>query len=349
MTIQIITNTDKKVTVDTTVTNELKCESCVNVTDSTICDTCKNQSLYSTVDIQNAVTEVTKRAEMFYRGMDKELQVLEIEIRKGLRSFLTVGKNLAIIQEKTLYKTRGYDTFEQYCKEVLDVTRQQGYRLIRAYRLYTVLKDSYKGGKLPQTESQCRPLTDPDLSDLDVTLIWAIVVESGKITALNITNAVKEYKGEIKAPSEGENLPFNPDSKDSDTSVQGKDSIPVKSVNNASETKETKETKESGTDVTNEQGVPAIGTPAPKESEQGTVPTVTKGDIVAENLLLKAQIAQLELELAQAKVTNVSNSGIPRNKMSMMLFKTGYNVLLKTVSDDQKTELTELYNSLIGR
>lgn len=311
--------------------------------------------------IENLTTTLTPNSSMFYRGMDKELQLLELEIRKGLRSFVIVGKNLATIQEKGLYKSRGFDSFEKYCKDTLDISRQQGYRLINASKIYAMLKDSYKGGKLPQSESQCRPLTDPDLSTLDVTLIWAIVVESGNITALSISKAIKQYRGDYSEPSEialnAEIMPFALDSENSSVSAPETSQKSENSVNNAPDNDlPLIGVPELKVDTPDTDKVSPIGdTPADKkaetkESDKGTeVTNVSKGDLVAENLLLKAQVQELELKLLKAQNETKGTNNVPRSKMAILLYKAGFNVLLKSVTDDQKIELTELYNNLTGR
>lgn len=313
--------------------------------------------------IENLTTTLTPNSSMFYRGMDKELQLLELEIRKGLRSFVIVGKNLATIQEKGLYKSRGFDSFEKYCKDTLDISRQQGYRLINASKIYAMLKDSYKGGKLPQSESQCRPLTDPDLSTLDVTLIWAIVVESGNITALSISKAIKQYRGDYSEPDkmtpngdtvQAENLPFIPDTESSRVKVTETSKESENSENNATDTDTlpligVPELKQDTPDTGK---VTPIGdTPADKkDTDKGAeVTNVSKGDLVAENLLLKAQVQELELKLLKAQNETKGTNNVPRSKMAILLYKAGFNVLLKSVTDDQKIELTELYNNLTGR
>lgn len=369
MTISIINPAQNDTTATTTKGNVTE-EGNVTTKENVTCVT----DAMSETEVETPETLPAKNDSMYYHGMDKELQLLELEIRKGLRSFVTVGHNLGVIQDKELYKTRGYTTFELYCKEVFDFTRQQGYRLIRASKIYAMLKDSYKGGKLPQTESQCRPLTSPDLNDLDITLIWAIVVESGKITAVSIDKAIKEYRGDgyntdsnqlvtpkveakenvsketgSKEPNlnvscdtdqadDTENLPFTPDSEKTGVSVQGAGSTPEKGVNNATDKVDT---KGSSTEPVTD------GTKPERHECDGTKPE-SKGDLIAENLLLKAQIQELELKLAQAKMAQGKGT-VPQSKMALQLFKTGYNVLLKTVSEDQKAELTDLYNSLTGR
>ena len=315
--------------------------------------------------IENLTTALTPNSSMFYRGMDKELQLLELEIRKGLRSFVTVGKNLATIQEKGLYKSRNFDSFEKYCKDTLDISRQQGYRLINASKIYTMLKDSYKGGKLPQSESQCRPLTDPDLSTLDVTLIWAIVVESGNITALSISKAIKQYRGDYSEPDKqsevkqnAEIMPFALDAEKTDTETPTNQTKSENSENNATDTDTLPliGVPELKVDTLDTEKVSPIGdTPADKkDTDKGTdkgteVTNVSKGDLVAENLLLKAQVQELELKLLKAQNDTKGTNSVPRSKMAIMLYKAGFNVLLKSVTDDQKTELTELYNNLTGR
>lgn len=313
-------------------------------------------------DKLNAATALVPNSTMFYRGMDKELQRLEIEIRQGLRSFVTVGKNLATIQEKGLYKLRGFDSFEKYCKDTLDISRQQGYRLINASKIYTMLKDSYKGGKLPQSESQCRPLCDPDLSNLDVTLIWAIVVESGSITALSISKAIKQYRGDYSEPDKqsevkqnAEIMPFALDAEKTDTETPTNQTKSENSENNATDLPLIG-VPELKVDAPEPDKVTPIGyTPEDKKdtdkvTDKGTeVTNVSKGDLVAENLLLKAQVQELELKLLKAQNETKGTNSVPRSKMAILLYKAGFNVLLKSVTEDQKNELTELYNNLTGR
>lgn len=77
-------------------------------------------------------------------------------IARGLRSFVGVGQALAAIRDGRFYKP-GYATFEQYCQERWQISRQQGHRLVNAAE--TACNLSPIGDKpQPTTESQCRPL-----------------------------------------------------------------------------------------------------------------------------------------------------------------------------------------------
>lgn len=52
-------------------------------------------------------------------------------IRTGLRTFLDVGRALARIQEQHLYADE-FETFEEYCRQKLKMSRSYGYRMIEA-------------------------------------------------------------------------------------------------------------------------------------------------------------------------------------------------------------------------
>ena len=47
----------------------------------------------------------------------RPLQELEQIVERGLANFVEVGRALAEISERKLYRAEGFDTFEKYCAE----------------------------------------------------------------------------------------------------------------------------------------------------------------------------------------------------------------------------------------
>jgi hypothetical protein len=59
---------------------------------------------------------------------NKRLEELKQAIRRNLKAFYEVGSALMEIRESRLYK-QDYDTFEDYCRDRWDMTRQYAYNL----------------------------------------------------------------------------------------------------------------------------------------------------------------------------------------------------------------------------
>ena len=94
-----------------------------------------------------------------------------------------------------------YATFEDYCRERWGLTRRHVNRQIAAASVVSNLGPI--GPKLPQTESQARPLSqlDPDQQ----RAAWAEAVETapgGKITAAHVQTVVNGYNGKAMKPKE---------------------------------------------------------------------------------------------------------------------------------------------------
>jgi phage N-6-adenine-methyltransferase len=140
---------------------------------------------------------------------DSELSVLadcEEKIEKGLKTFYEVGQALLTIRDKRLYRA-DYPTFETYCVKRWGIARQHAYRLIDAAGVITNLspigdKDSsdvtHGTQKLPQTESQVRPLTQLETPE-EQREVWQEVTEKAeeegrKVTAKDVQTAVDERK-----------------------------------------------------------------------------------------------------------------------------------------------------------
>jgi hypothetical protein len=63
------------------------------------------------------------------------LKRCERVIKQGRKQFLAVGKALATIREKRLYRIKGFNTFEDYCQKKWNITRQYANRLVLAFRV----------------------------------------------------------------------------------------------------------------------------------------------------------------------------------------------------------------------
>lgn len=74
--------------------------------------------------------------------------------------------------------------------------------------------------------------------------------------------------------------------------------------------------------------------------------TVVTPDTDEELKLVKARLVQTEQDLIKAKAA--IQYDVPRTKLAIELYKAGYKALLQSCDDDTKTELTELYNALVG-
>ncbi len=81
---------------------------------------------------------------------------LEFVVKRGLATFVEVGRALAEIRDAKLY-ARTHGTFESYCRERLGLARQTGYQLIAAANVVTNVRNCGHG-VVPMNEAQARPL-----------------------------------------------------------------------------------------------------------------------------------------------------------------------------------------------
>ena len=124
-------------------------------------------------------------------------------IKKGLGTFLEVGKALAEIHDHRLYKETHKD-FRLYCKDVWDLGKSTAHQKIEGYRVVHLLEE--KMSAMADTfanERQLRPLTR--LKDDDDRLKAAELIRErlaqnpeAKLTGTLVGKAVKEVKGETK-------------------------------------------------------------------------------------------------------------------------------------------------------
>ena len=116
-------------------------------------------------------------------------------IKKGLNTFVEVGEALMVIRDSRLYRSE-FGTFEAYCSERWGLGKSRTYQLIDAA---SVIKNVHNCGRLPETESQARPLSS--LAPQAQQEIWQDVVSrhGENITAAKVAEVVSEYQGAKKA------------------------------------------------------------------------------------------------------------------------------------------------------
>lgn len=156
-----------------------------------------------------------------------QLSECESIIKQGLTTFLDVGRALAQIRERRLYRET-HKTFERYCKDVWDLGRATAYRKIDGYKVVRILEEEMSatadkmspigdknssdttspiGDKnsspapdilLPMNEAQARKLTR--LAPENTVEAWNLVREyindGEKLTAALVGRAVKQVGGE---------------------------------------------------------------------------------------------------------------------------------------------------------
>jgi hypothetical protein len=125
-----------------------------------------------------------------------ELQNAEAVVRDGLRAFWRVGVAVGRIQDQRLYRAT-HSTAAQYFAEKWDMTPARVSQLVHAARVYEVLRVNGIM-PLPQTESQCRPLSrlvaDAHL-DGNITRAWFLAGDGQKLTAKTVAAAVDVILG----------------------------------------------------------------------------------------------------------------------------------------------------------
>jgi len=119
----------------------------------------------------------------------RELSYHENIIERGLVGFVEVGKSLAWVRDTKIYLYT-HPSFEEYCKEKWDVSRQQAYKLISASLVTNMLdrervKLDESGATIkPINESQAQPLYKLiESGDKEVANCWAEVIDTAPTNA----------------------------------------------------------------------------------------------------------------------------------------------------------------------
>jgi hypothetical protein len=98
---------------------------------------------------------------------DRSLAELETVIERGLASFVEVGTALLEIRDRQLHRERGYERFEDYCRERFDISLSRAYQLMDGATVVKVLAapTSTDVESVPVTEAQTRELAPLARSD----------------------------------------------------------------------------------------------------------------------------------------------------------------------------------------
>jgi len=121
-----------------------------------------------------------------------ELEHLEMVIKNGWTHFLEVGHALIIIQTDRLYRDK-YETFEEYCRNSLDMSRSHAYNLIGSTEVFDQLSANADIKVKPQNEFQVRSLIAVPKEKR--ALAWKKAEATGKpVTAKLVNQVAAEFK-----------------------------------------------------------------------------------------------------------------------------------------------------------
>lgn len=118
-----------------------------------------------------------------------ELDILETKIKAGLKTFYEVGDALLQIRDGKLYREQ-FATFELYCQEKWQMTRQRAHQLINSAELMGDLSTRVDKIELPENEKQVRALKqfDAELQPVVLRLARGEAKATGKpLTAQMLT------------------------------------------------------------------------------------------------------------------------------------------------------------------
>lgn len=249
--------------------------------------------------------------------LSDELLALENKVHRASKYFEIVGEALNEINNNDLYKERGFKTFETYVETFFDISRDYAYKMIAAFRIMRVLKETTGDTflTLPRNESQCRPMTL--LEDKDIIPVWKRVLESQKrITAALIKEEVDKARGK---------------------------SVPESTPKESKEDQKEADTGGSDDSESNPTGIPET---APKVDEKG-LKLYTEVEVQA----LKAQLAEAKQAAATAEAKLLAerqSRSIPGGKMAREMIQAGFKAIIKGMSEEQKKEALEIKEALLS-
>ena len=279
-----------------------------------------------------------------FTGMSEDLKKAETAIRKHLKGFVEFGDALNAVNnpDVSLYKERGFKSFELYCDVMFDITRETAYKAMRAATTYHLLeKAGFKGSDLPTNESQCRPIAVKELTDDQKVNIWSNMIQSvkasnGRITqSLVVTHVALFLKPE---PKKLEPVVTPPASTEPTTCNQ--------LVTPAGTTEGTTDEKT----VTTPENLPFNADP----KNPVVVPAVTHGNVAgaisgagesvselkAQISVLKAQKSALESELRTARLSQAKPT---TSKLFKEVIRAGLDAIRdKVATPEHKAELANI-------
>lgn len=143
-------------------------------------------------------------------------------IAAGLKTFVAVGNALVDIRDRRLYREE-YDTFDEYCRERWNMTRQRAYQLIDSSAVVAAMSTIVD--KPPENEAQARPLVG--LTHNDQVDTWshaqhlagdarmtARVVETAREELDELRSAVRAAGGVWYGSRDGQHMVGLPDTPD---------------------------------------------------------------------------------------------------------------------------------------
>lgn len=122
----------------------------------------------------------------------RSLDELKGIVSAGLTSFVEVGRALAEIRDRKLYRET-HKTFEAFCSDEWGMNKRYANRLICGSDIVEAMGPM---GPVPQTERQARPLTRVPLDEQ--AEVWRQAVDTapgGKVTAKHVASVVDAHVG----------------------------------------------------------------------------------------------------------------------------------------------------------
>lgn len=131
-----------------------------------------------------------------------DLDNLERVIQENFLGFVAVGKALAEIRDRRLYRNDQGRTFEGYCTELWDMCRSRAYQLIDSAKAVENVHNCRQNNPqlaeitTPQNEAQARELAK--LKPEDQVIVWQRVAEEaqkngGRVTARLVKNEARLF------------------------------------------------------------------------------------------------------------------------------------------------------------
>lgn len=172
-------------------------------------ETVRLSKLFKTSKWEDTALGTSPSQMPFSEGEKALLHNCESTIRRGLESFIEVGQAILTIRDQRLYRET-HNTFEDYCREVLDMSARRAYQLVDSAGVAMNLSNANNcsqavgtSNHLPVNEAQARVLAalKPDLQRKVLAAAEAVAATSGK----KVTAALlKKTAQGIAAPSAAE-------------------------------------------------------------------------------------------------------------------------------------------------